>query len=312
MLESTLAEQEGVKPSYVLAYPGSSLPLHHAVLAFTGPNKSFVTADPGYEAGMTAAEVAGARIVKVPLTKTYAHDVRAMISAAPDAGLFYICTPNNPTGTLTPHEDIEYLLQNKPKGSIVLVDEAYIHFTEAPSAMDLVNAGHDIIVLRTFSKIYGMAGLRCGFAIARPDLLKKLTAFTGWNARPVTALVAAMASLKDPQLVPERRRITATTRETTFQWLNHQGYRYIPSQSNFFLLDTGRPAKPVIDAMLDQHVAIGRVWPIFPNCARITVGTSDEMLAFQSALKKVMSGAVTARVGPLRKETGLDGWRRPV
>ena len=114
---------------------------------------------------------AGARVVKVPLTKTYAHDVRAMLAAAPDAGVFYICTPNNPTGTLTSHADVEYLLANKPKNSIVLVDEAYIHFCDAPSAIDLVKAGKDIIVLRTFSKLYGMAGLRCGFAIARPDLM---------------------------------------------------------------------------------------------------------------------------------------------
>ena len=155
---------------------------------------------------MLAAERAGARVVKVPLTKTYAHDVRAMIAAAPDAGVFYICTPNNPTGTLTSHSDIEYLLENKPKGSIVLVDEAYIHFCDAPSAIDLVKAGQDLIVLRTFSKLYGMAGLRCGFAIARPDLVERIENYGGGNPMPVTAMAAASASLKDPQLVPERKR----------------------------------------------------------------------------------------------------------
>ena len=113
-------------------------------------------------------------MVNVPLTRTYAHDVRAMLAAAPDAGVFYICTPNNPTGTLTSHDDVEYLLAHKPKGSVVLVDEAYIHFCDAPSTIDLVKAGKDIIVLRTFSKLYGMAGLRCGFALGRPDLLAKL------------------------------------------------------------------------------------------------------------------------------------------
>ena len=107
-------------------------------------------------------------MVKVPLTKTYAHDVKAMLAAAPDAGVFYVCTPNNPTGTLTSHSDIEYLVENKPKGSIVLVDEAYIHFSDAPSVMDLVKAGKDVILLRTFSKIYGHGGLALWSGIRPP------------------------------------------------------------------------------------------------------------------------------------------------
>src|SRR5262249_27996306 len=112
------ARAEGLKPEYVRAFPGSSEPLHYTVLAYTSPTKSYVTADPGYEAGMHAAKFSGARIAKVPLTASYSHDVKAMLAAGPDAGLFYICTPNNPTGTLTSHADIEHLLQNKPKGSI--------------------------------------------------------------------------------------------------------------------------------------------------------------------------------------------------
>jgi len=127
-LAKTFTESQGLKPDYLRIYPGSSEPLHFSVLAFTSPSKSYVTADPGYEAGMRAAQVSGARVVKVPLTKTYAHDAAAMVKAAADAGLFYICTPNNPTGTLTPHSEIERLVNEKPKGSVVLVDEAYIHF----------------------------------------------------------------------------------------------------------------------------------------------------------------------------------------
>src|SRR5712675_1864035 len=125
--QETLASQEGLKPSYVHPYAGSSAPLHQAVLAFTSPTKSFVTADPGYEAGERAAKFIGSKVVRVPLTKTYAHDVVAMAKADPNAGLIYVCNPNNPTGTLTSRADIEYLLANKPAGSILLIDEAYIH-----------------------------------------------------------------------------------------------------------------------------------------------------------------------------------------
>src|ERR1700674_5616439 len=131
-LTSTFAQLEGLNPDYIYCTPGSTPPLSLSVLAFTSPQKSYVTADPSFETGMHMAAIAGARVVKVPLTKTYAHDVKAMLAAAPNAGVFYICNPNNPTGTLTSHSDVEYLVSNKPKSSIVVVDEAYLHFTDAP------------------------------------------------------------------------------------------------------------------------------------------------------------------------------------
>jgi len=295
-LTASFAQLEGLKPEQVKFFAGSSRPLHFAVMAFTSRKASYVTADPGYEAGMFAAEAAGARVVKVPLTKTYGHDVKAMLTAAPDAGLFYICTPNNPTGTLTPHGDIEYLVENKPKDSVVMVDEAYIHFCDAPSAKDLVKAGKDVIVLRTFSKLYGMAGLRCGLAAARTDLLEKIGHLAGWNAMPITAVAAAQASLKDARLVPERRRINAAVRQETFEWLDHNGYTYIPSEANFFQLDTKRPGKEVIEAMARQGVYIGRIWPIMPTHVRITVGTRDEMLRFQEVFRSVISASASVAV----------------
>src|SRR5262249_59520348 len=135
-----------------------------------------------------------------------AHDVKAMAAASPDAGLIYVCNPNNPSGTLTPREDIEWLLENKPKGSILLLDEAYIHIAGAPMCSDLVAKDKDIIVLRTFSKIYGMAGLRAGAAFGRPDLLQKLTSFSS-GALPVTGMAGAQARPDSQALAPERPRI---------------------------------------------------------------------------------------------------------
>jgi histidinol-phosphate aminotransferase len=308
-LVKQIAQLEGLKPEYVRVYPGSSEPLHHTVTAFASPQRGYVTADPGYEAGMFAAEKVKARVVKVPLAKDYAHDVRAMLAVGADAGVFYVCTPNNPTGTLTSHSDIEYLVENQPKGSIVLVDEAYIHFSDGTSVVDLVRADKDVLLLRTFSKIYGMAGLRCGAIFGRPDLLQKVEDYAGWNAMPITALVASSASLKDAQLVPERKRVNTAIRSSVFAWLDHNGYSYVPSQSNCFMLNTKRSAKEVIDAMASQNVHIGRIWPVWPTYTRITVGTAPEMEQFQTALKKVMTGAVTASVAPVRRagEIRLDG-----
>jgi len=297
----TFTEMEGLKPEYLRVFPGSSEPLHFSVLAFTSPAKSYVTADPGYEAGMKAAKFSGARIVKTPLTKTFGHDIKAMIAAAPDAGLFYVCTPNNPTGTMTSHSDIERLLAEKPKGSVVLVDEAYIHFSDGVSAIDLVKADRDVIVLRTFSKIYGMAGIRCGMAIGRPDLVTKLESYSGWGALPITAMAAATASLKHDQLVPERKRVNAAIRQKTFEWLDRQGYSYVPSESNCFMLDTKRPAKEVIDAMAARNVFIGRIWPVWPTYTRITIGTQDEMEAFQSAFHAVMNNSKAVSYAPSLK-----------
>ena len=287
-LIATFAQMEGLNPEYVYATVGSTPPLALSVLAFTSPEKSYVTADPGYETGMRTAENTGARVVKVPLTKTYAHDVKAMLAAGQDAGLFYICNPNNPTGTLTPRVDVEYLVANKPKDSVVVVDEAYIHLAGADNAFDLVRAGKDVMVLRTFSKVYGMAGIRCGFLIARPDLADKVLQHGLRNFMPVTAVVAATASLKQPNLVPERRRINASIRQHTFDWLSRNGYSFIPSESNCFMIDTKRPGQQVREAMAQENVIVGRVWPIMPTYVRVTVGTEEEMAKFQTAFQKVM------------------------
>jgi histidinol-phosphate aminotransferase len=302
-LNDELTEQSaklaGLKPEYVGIYPGSTEPLNHSVAAFCSPERTYVTADPGFESGMYAAEGVKARVIKVPLAKDYSHDVRAMLSAGPNAGVFYICNPNNPTGTITSHSDIEYLVANKPKDSVVLVDEAYIHFSDATTALDLVKADKDVLVLHTFSKLYGMAGLRCGTIFARPDLLEKVENYGGMNFMPITAMVAALASLKDPQIYPERKRINAEIRSNVFAWLDRNGYSYIPSQSNCFMLDTKRPGKEAIEAMAALNVHVGRIWPVWPTYVRITVGTASEMDQFQTALKKVMTGAATAAVpGP--------------
>lgn len=292
-LTKTFAAQHKLKEEYIAVYGGSSDPLHYTVLAFTSPTRGFVTADPSYEAPSRAAVVSGAKISKVPLTASFAHDVKAMVAADPKAGVIYICNPNNPTGTLTTKEDIAYALENKPKGSILLVDEAYIHLSDSPDVLDFVAADKDLIVLRTFSKIYGMAGIRCGFALGRPDLLAKLQPF-GQNPLPITGCAAANVSLLDPELIPTRKKIIGDTRRDTLAWLQQNNYKVIgDSQSNCFMIDTGRNGRGVMAAMAEKNVLIGRTWPIWPNAVRISVGTPAEMAKFETAFKEVMDTAPT-------------------
>lgn len=282
------ADQDGLKPNYVQPYPGSSDPLFRSVCAFVSSTKSLVMGDPGYEAGSRAAEFIGAKVHRVPLVKgSYKHDVKAMLAADNKAGVYYICNPNNPSGTITPKEDIAWLVANKPAGSIVLVDEAYIHFSTEESCADMVSADKDVIVLRTFSKAYGMAGIRAGLAYGRPDLLAKLRVW-GAGMLPVTGMAAAGASLKVKTLVPERRKINKDIREETLAWLQKKGIGFVPTESNKFMMDVKRPGMEFVKGMAEQAVFVGRVWPIWPQHVRVTVGTMEEMKKFQAAAGKVL------------------------
>jgi histidinol-phosphate aminotransferase len=289
-LAETLAEQEGLKSNYIRPYAGSSAPLHQAVLAFTSPDRPLVTADPGYEAVEVAARFIGSKALRVPLTSSYAHDVKAMAAASPNAGLIYICNPNNPTGTMTPRADIDWLIANKPAGSVVLLDEAYVHIAGDRSLMcsDLVAHDKDVVILRTFSKIYGMAGLRAGAAMGRPDLIEKLGGFSA-GALPITGVVAATASLKSKTVVPERRKIIGDVRADVLAFMDKHNFKYVPSVSNKFMVDVKRPGGQIIEAMRQEKIYIGRVWPSWPTYVRVTIGTQEEMNKFKTAFLKVMA-----------------------
>ena len=304
--QKLLASQEGLKPEYVRMFPGSSAPLHQGPLAFCSPTKSYVVGDPGYESGAKAAAWIKAPVVKVPLLKDkgYAHDVKAM-AAVKNAGLIYICNPNNPTGTMTPRADVEWLLANKPAGSIVMLDEAYTHIVpDAYFCSDLVAKDKDIIILRTFSKIYGLAGLRAGAVFARPDLMDKISGWTGslvWSSPSLAGMAAAHASLQSKTLIPERKAKIGKVRDDLFNYFEKNKFKYVPSVSNCVMVDTGKVGKakdgspdytqnPVMLAMRESpyHVFVGRVWPSMPTYIRVTVGLPEEMERFKVAFSKTM------------------------
>src|SRR5450432_2996844 len=238
---TAIAETEGVKESYVAAFAGSSDPLHRATCAYTAPDRSWCMGEPGYGGG--APEFIGSKTVRVPLRQDFSHDVEAMIKADPNAGVYYICNPNNPSGTITPRKDIEYLLANKKKDAVVVIDEAYIHFSEtAQPSNDLVAADKDVVVLRTFSKVYGMAGIRAGFALGRPDLLSKMRPYgSGFATVPVTSAACASASLKVKGLVAERKALNKKIRQDTVAFLEKKGVKVVPSETNFFMMEVGKP-----------------------------------------------------------------------
>jgi histidinol-phosphate aminotransferase len=286
-------EQFGLKQDYSALFPGSGGPLDLALMSNIGPDKPLVYGDPSYEQGPRAAETMKAGKYPVPLTATYAHDVRAMVKAHPSPGAYYIVNPNNPTGTMTPKADLVWLVNNKPKGSVVIIDEAYHHFSDDESCIDLVAQDKDVIVMRTFSKIYGMAGLRAGFAVARPDLIERFKDVGGPSRSlasiSITSAAAARASLQDKDLVPLRKKINSDIRSETLEFLTKHGYKVVPgSQGNMFMVDVKRPGREFQMAMLKENVAIGRTWSAMPNYVRVTVGTKAEMDKFQTAFVKCM------------------------
>jgi histidinol-phosphate aminotransferase len=293
-LVATAAKVEGLEPEHFAVYPGSSLALHQAVIAFTSPTRALVTVDPGYEAAALAAEFIGATVVRVPLRADGAHDLPAMLAAAKKqpTGLIYVCNPNNPTGTVTPRAEIEALIAAKPADSVVLIDEAYIHFCDEPPAVDLVRAGRDVVVLRTFSKVYGMAGLRAGFALARRDLLKRVSGFNA-GAMPVTAMAAANAMLLEPDLVPARKRRNAARRAALMRFFDEHGFAHTASVSNKLMVDARMPTPQVIDGLKQRKVYVGRPWPVWPTHVRVSIGTDDDMARFRTAFLEVTAAART-------------------
>lgn len=286
-----VAAVEGVPADHVAPWPGSSDPLSRAVVSFCSPERGLVTADPTFELAGRTAEWLDAPVARVPLTPDFRHDVKAMLAANPKAGMYYICTPNNPTGTITPIADIEWLIANKPDGAMVLIDEAYIHFAGAPTASSLVARHKDVVVLRTFSKIFGMAGMRMGFVMTNPANIARMMRYDGGmqsGALPLPSLVCATASLTATRLIAARKAEMEAARGMTLDHLKARGLRVVPTSVNMVMIDwKAKAAKEMQAAFRTQSVEIGRSWPIWPTVSRVTIGSMADMKAFCTALDKV-------------------------
>ena len=290
VLIDKLAKLNGVDHHEILLGDGSSEILKLCAETFTGKEGgSLVAADPTFEAILEQAKTDGAEVVKVPLTSTYAHDLTRMLSSA-KGGLIYVCNPNNPTASITPKNELRDFIAKTPPETVVLVDEAYFHFADSPdyeSVIPLVKDYPNLLVARTFSKVYGMAGLRCGYCIAQKKTIDRMRTRQMWDSVNIMALAAASASLDDLDHVINRQRLNTEAKIFTVRELEKLGYQTIPSQANFIMFDCKRPVVPLIQAMKERHVHVGRLFPALPNHMRVTIGKSSEMERFVSALKQV-------------------------
>ena len=291
MLAEELARGHGVPVEQVLLGDGSGEILKLCAAAFTGRDKKIVIANPTFEAVARHASVANADVVKIDLTADYSHDLKKMLAASNGAGLVYICNPNNPTASITPKSELSDFLAKVSPATIVLVDEAYHHYVESKdyeSVIPLVKQYPNLIVARTFSKIYGMAGLRCGYCVTQRESISRLKMHQIYDSVNIMALVAALASLKDPEQVTRGQKLNREVKKAVYAELDALGYRYITSHANFMMIDMRREVRPVINAFRDRGVEVGRLFPPLPNFMRVTIGTAPQMKTFLTTFREVM------------------------
>ncbi len=292
---AAIARSEELAPEQVVVGAGSSEVLHLSVDVFTSATRPLISVSPAYEGPIELARALGRPVVLTKLREDYTADVRKLAEEAARAGggLIYLCNPNNPTSAFTTGADLDWLVKNLPPETVLLVDEAYIHFGESPelkSALPYVRQGANVIVTRTFSKIYGMAGLRVGFAAAKPELAARLARLR-MNVISIVSARAVVAALAGKEtLLPERRASLARTRREVCDWLRERQVKFIEPQANFVMIDTGRHAREFIEAMPKLGVAPGRPFPPLDNFLRVTIGTDAEMGKFREVFWKVYRG----------------------
>jgi histidinol-phosphate aminotransferase len=291
-LTGKIADFEKVKQSNILLASGSSPLLLAAALAYYKPGCNVVTGDPSYADLPSRAERVGAKLVKVPVTAEFKLDLDAMEKAVDDnTVLVYICNPNNPTATVVDTAKLKAFVERVSKKVTVFVDEAYIDYLEDPQGTTLLpmaDANPNIIIARTFSKIYGFAGLRMGYVVTQPDIIKKLTAYSEASMSiSTTTLQAAIAGYQDREYMDGVLKKTVASKNFLYDLLKKEGYTYIPSSANFVLFPIKMDGKQFTDEMMKRGVGV-RFWK-FNNqdFCRISIGRMDEMEAFAAAFKQL-------------------------
>lgn len=292
LLEKMIAEREGLEPENVVLATGSGEVLAMAAVAYGLDKGEIIAADPTFEWLLRYAAQLGAKINRVPLDEKHAHDLNEMsrrISSS--TKLIYVCNPNNPTATIVPSGELRQFCEEAAKRAAVLVDEAYLEYLEdfpAPSMIDLVKRGANVIVLRTFSKIYGLAGLRVGYGLARKEVAARLRKFRMTWLNPVS-LRAAAASLEETEFVRESRRKNAETRRYVLAEMDKLKLAYAPSYANFFYFNTGTNNRDLPAKLAKFNIRIGNASnaPLESDWARVTIGTMEEMRAFVKAMQSI-------------------------
>lgn len=284
-LHERIAQSHSIKPEQLVLGCGSGEILSTSATAFLGLGKNLITALPTFEAIGRCAKTAGADVIEIPLTRNYSHDLAAMLArAGSSTGLIYICNPNNPTGSLTPRKDLEEFVRKLPATATVLIDEAYHHFVErgADYSSFIDSPMHDdrVIVARTFSKVYGLAGIRVGYAVGSPEKIRALSAWRLPEGLNAVGAHSALVAYDDVDYVRMSENRNATDRQEFFKQVAARKIEAIPSHTNFAMLQSGRPAIDVIEHFKKNNISIARLFPSMNTFVRVSFGTPSQMKEF--------------------------------
>ncbi|MBU2995267.1 histidinol-phosphate aminotransferase family protein [Cellulophaga baltica] len=292
-LMDKIALEEGVTQENIMMGPGSSDLLEKTAMVFFQHGGNIVSADPSYMSLIKVAQATGAEWKAIPLKPDWSHDLKAMEAAIDsETKLVYICNPNNPTGSMTDHDELLDFCKRVSDKVPIFVDEAYLGFlgdSAAKSMVSLIKEGKNIIVARTFSKIHGMAGLRVGYAVALPETLGIIQKITrGGMGISFPSIYAATASMDDTEFQNKSRDLNKECREYVYTELDRMGFKYVPSSTSFIIFPIEMEGKKFLEKMTAQKVGV-RAFEFFDkNWCRVSMGTMDEMKLFTTALEKVL------------------------
>ena len=299
-IHEKIAEHHGVGTGNIIMNAGSGETLRVAGIAFLRHEEKVIGVEPTFTTVYRAASGIDADVIERSLLPDYTQDIDDLIRVTKrnyrDVGLVYVCNPNNPTGVVVPDADIRHLLDNIPEDIPVLIDEAYHHFVQDPAyatAVPYIKEGRKVLVTRTFSKIYGMAGLRLGYGIAPEEMIDQMRTYATGSVNALARWGAATA-LEDPGYEEWVRETTIALRDATMTELRDQGFEVIPSECNFFMVHTGRPASEVRAAFRRRDVAVGRDFPPMLDYLRVSIGTEDEMKRFMAGWNEIFPDGMTA------------------
>ncbi len=291
-LVGQLAAAYGVAPAQIVMGVGSSEVLQMAIQAFAGPRTRLVLADPTYEDAITYQRTHPYEMLKVPLDSDHAHDLGRMREAVGSDGrpaVVYICNPNNPTGGITPSSAVDDWIREARENVFFIVDEAYIEYVDDPAyhtALPWVADRPNVLVVKTFSKVYGMAGLRLGYGIAHPATAARLADFVAKNNTNQLALAAAGACFGDEALIRKSVQVNQDAKAATQGVLDELGLEYLPTQTNFIMHRISGDLGQYRNRMAEAGLLVGRPFPPMLEWNRVSFGLPEDMDRFAETLRE--------------------------
>lgn len=290
--EAEIAKKEGIPAECVVLGGGSRECLNATGLTFAEDGGNMIAPSPTYQAMMTYVKQFGMHVYDVPLKKDLSHDLESMERRITNrTNLIFVCNPNNPTGTITEHKKLKTFVENASNKAVVFVDEAYFDFIDIPnytSLKSLVLEDRNVVVSKTFSKVYGLAGIRIGYIITRPDIAERIRPMLQASTN-MLGVVAAQAALHDDEFYKESLNKNLEAKEYVYDMCNNMGLEYHKSYTNFVFFRTGKDIVSLNKEMRDNGVLVGRPFPPFMDWCRISTGKMEDMERFGAALKKVLA-----------------------